>query len=459
MKRILYLLVFCIAQTTVHAQFSSQNINLLSNWFNPNEPVATSYGIKYNGIWGWHDGAGREYAIVCAASGTHFIDVTVPTAPVAVDFVQGRRNNCIWREAKTYQNYAYLVSDDASPNSLQIVDLSYLPDSVHVVYDDDNIFERAHTIFIDGDKLYAGIVNGGSTGYASMAVYSLANPTNPTLIRKLDMDYTVPSSVHDMFVRNDTVYASGSWSGLYIYKFDANQFSLLGSLTTYVDQGYNHSSALTDDGNYLFFTDEVPDGMDIKVLDVSDMNNLTVVHNFHSHDLATPHNPFIKDNILYMAYYQDGLQAYDISTAASPLPVGYFDTYPANPPGTYPSPAYAGAWGAYPWLPSGVILVNDMQSGLFVLDASGLTGINSPEQKDFVVRPNPVMQGNDLVIEAGSELTGQALLITDLAGKDIYKGTVSGTATRLSTNQFAAGMYMMRIGENSQVFRKFTVID
>jgi hypothetical protein len=69
------------------------------------------------------------------------------------------------------------------------------------------------------------------------------------------------------------------------------------------------------------------------------------------------------------------------------------------------------------------------------------------------------LQGNDLVIEAGSELNGQVLIITDLAGKDIYKVTVSGTATRLSTNQFAAGMYTMRIGDHAQVFRKFTVID
>ncbi|MBK7966851.1 MAG: hypothetical protein IPK10_17395 [Bacteroidetes bacterium] len=145
-------------QSRAQTVYDSQNINLLSVWDDTSVPPEPTYSIRYNGIWGWDDGMGHEYAIIGATTGVYFIDITNPTAPMEVDFVAGRRNGCIWREIKTYRHYAYLVSDDASPNSFQIVDLQYLPDSVSVVHDGTSIFERAHTIFVDGNKLYGGIV-------------------------------------------------------------------------------------------------------------------------------------------------------------------------------------------------------------------------------------------------------------------------------------------------------------
>jgi choice-of-anchor B domain-containing protein len=445
--RYILLVIFFFSTAAVKAQYDHNNISLLSNWFNPLEPTATAYGIKYNGIWGWNDASGNEYAIVGAASGTYFIDVTNPAAPVQRDYVQGRRNNCIWREIKTYQNYCYMVSDDGAPNSLQIVDMSYLPDSVHVVYDDNTIFERAHTIYIENDKLYCGYVHGGSIGAASMAVYSLANPELPSLIRNLDADYTAQgSTVHDMFVKNDTVYASCGYNGLFIFKLDAtNHFQYINSLVTYIDQGYNHSSALDMSGNYLYFTDEVPEGMDIKVLDVSDLSNLTVVNNFHSNDLATPHNPFVKGNLLYMAYYQDGLQVYDITNPAAPVLAGYFDTYYQNPAGTYPSPAYAGAWGAYPWLPSGNILVSDMQNGLFVLDPSGIAAVTSPVKNDFAIRPNPAVPGHRMVIESAQELHHGLLRFTDIAGHTVYSTGFDGKNLSITVPDIASGLYIVSL--------------
>lgn len=463
MKNNYLLLLLMLSVSAVNAQvYDFNNITLQSNWFNPTEPTATAYNIKYNGIWGWSDGNGKEYAIVGAASGTYFIDVTNPSTPIQRDYVAGRRNNCIWREIKTYQNYCYMVSDDQSPNSLQIVDLSYLPDSVHIVYDDNTLFERAHTIWVDGNKLYAGITNGGSVGSSTMSVFDLTNPVSPTLIRKLNSDYTLSSGqVHDMYVRNDTVYASCAYDGLYIFKLTSgNTFQYINSITTYVDQGYNHSSALNDAGTHLYFTDEVPSGMDIKVADVTDLSNVSVVNNFHSNDLATPHNPFIKGNLLYMAYYQDGLQVYDISNPATPVLAGFFDTHYQNPVGTYPNPAYAGAWGAYPWLPSGNILVNDMQNGLFVLDASGITAVSSVKNNDFVIRPNPLHNGSNLIIECVKELNNASFTVSDPSGKVVAEQIVNGKTLSLQLPDLAGGLYIVSIVQDGfRMTRKISVVD
>lgn len=66
-----------------------------------------------------------------------------------IDFIPGRyvSSQAITREYKTYRQYAYAVGDEGL-SSLQIIDLSYLPDSVHLVNDLQNNFLEKHTIFL-----------------------------------------------------------------------------------------------------------------------------------------------------------------------------------------------------------------------------------------------------------------------------------------------------------------------
>jgi hypothetical protein len=52
----------------------------------------------------------------------------------------------------------------------------------------------------------------------------------------------------------------------------------------------------------------------------------------------------------------------DISNTADPKEVGYFDTFPVSD-----NTSFNGAWGVYPYLPSGVVLISDISSGLYVV--------------------------------------------------------------------------------------------
>ena len=126
-------LTFCFAKAQV--TYPSSNINLIG-FINP-ETVAGTDAIKYSGCWGYNQTSkNKEYAIVGSSTGTYFIDITAPATPTVCDYVKGAHTSpCIWREVNVYQNYAYVVSDDSPPNSFQIIDMQYLPDSVHVVYD------------------------------------------------------------------------------------------------------------------------------------------------------------------------------------------------------------------------------------------------------------------------------------------------------------------------------------
>lgn len=447
----------------VQAQYDTLNMSLYSNWSDASVPAEPMFSAKYSSCYGWASG-GKEYAILGASSGTYFIDVTNPSAPIQCDFVAGRRDSCVWREYKTYQHYVYMVSDDAAPNSFQIADLAYLPDSVHVIYDSTDIFSRSHTVFIDGNKLYCGTTNGIS-GTKSMAVYSLSNPTHPTLLRTLNQDYPSIPSVHDMFVRNDTVYASCGNTGFFVYKFDtvANQFNLLTSLTSYGFQGYNHSSFITENGKTLVFADEVPTGLPMKIYDISDFSNFIFKANFQSHVGATPHNPYIKGNKVILSYYEDGIQIYDISNPSSPVLAGYFDTHPQN--GTTYN-GYHGCWGAYHELPSGILLASDMQNGLFVLNVSTIfppSPQSITEQNelnfDYSVFPNPTQHKFNIHISSPLN-TDIIFCITDITGQKIQTGSISPNQSNMSIDitGVATGMYFINlISTKGSVTKKLLV--
>ncbi|MBK7668962.1 MAG: choice-of-anchor B family protein [Sphingobacteriaceae bacterium] len=216
-------LTFCFSKAQV--TYPSSNINLIG-FINP-ETVSAS-GVKYSGCWGYNQTSkNKEYAIVGSSRGTYFIDISSPATPTVCDYVPGTSSPGVWREVNVYQNYAYVVSDNSPPNSFQIIDMQYLPDSVHVVHNNNTTyFERGHQVYVDGNKLYVAGIRFAGSGSANMRVYSLATPSAPVLLRTLSQDYPSITYVHDMFVRRDTVFAHCGNQGLHVYKFTAsNTFS------------------------------------------------------------------------------------------------------------------------------------------------------------------------------------------------------------------------------------------
>lgn len=432
------LLLTCHA-VNAQTSYPSLNINLLAH-LNPETDNTNDDGRKYSGCWGWYQAnKQKEYAIVGTSSKTYFVDVTNPQNPVIRDSVMAAHAGCTWREIKNYQNYCYIVSDDIKPNTFQIVDMQYLPDSVHVIHNGTTYFERCHTIFVDKDRLYCGSVTPAGTNAPteSMRVYSLANPANPVLLRKLQQDVPSITTVHDMFVRNDTVYASCGFQGFFILKFNpvTNTISQMQSFTGYPYNGYNHSSWQTDDRKTMVFADEVPAGLPAKVIDVSDFNNITLVDTIRSHLRATAHNPYIMNNRwCWMSTYQDGLYLYDISTPSNTTIHGYFDTHPQH--GTndnFAGSDYSGNWGAYPYLPSEIIIACDMQNGIFILegdyDYKISVGINEQKQtakstSAFSVYPNPA--GNEIgILIANQDNRQLSYTVCDVSGQVVMSDRIA----------------------------------
>ncbi|NQZ55719.1 MAG: hypothetical protein HRS51_04370, partial [Candidatus Nitrosopelagicus sp.] len=95
--------------------------------------------------------------------------------------------------------------------------------------------------------------------------------------------------MHDAYVRNDTAYLNCGNDGFRIVDFHYLDLPLpppipyieLASLISYPDAGYNHSGWLNDEGTVYAMLDE-NHGYDIKLLDVSDFNNISVLSTFNS---------------------------------------------------------------------------------------------------------------------------------------------------------------------------------
>ena len=372
MNKIATLVPGLLLSFPLHAQISD-GIDSVFNWDDPSIVGSMVYDNSYNEIWGFVSN-GREFGVIGSTKGTHIFDLSNTDSVYEAAYVAGRVQGIqiIHRDYHDYQGYLYVVADEGV-SSLQIIDLQYLPDSVQLVYDSDSLVMTSHNIFIDSATAHLYVCSkSGATGppFTAMTVYSLTNPVDPGWL----YDYTDVGHVHDVFVRKDTAYIHAGPQGMRVVDFTAipGGHTVLGSLTIYPDQAYNHSGWLSEDGSIYAFADEAH-GMDVKICDVTDLSDIKVISQINSgfHDSSMAHNLIFKGDYLYIAYYHDGLQIYNLSDPANPVRTGYYDTYLKTD-----HTSFRGAWGVYPFLSSGRILISDMQTGFYVVDAT--EAINKP---------------------------------------------------------------------------------
>jgi len=239
-------------------------------------------------------------------------------------------------------------------------------------------------------------VVGSNTNPHGVIIFDIkTDPGNPILLKNLNFrdvqnDQSGNYYVHDIYVLNDTAYCSHGYVGYRIWDItDVNNVSLIGELDD--SNGYNHSSWKHPNAPYMYVAEEVPIGKPIYVYDISDIENPFTTHSFKdpleapNYNNNRPHNPFVLRERMYISYYHDGIQVYDVSDPEMPERIAYYDTYLNNNGNGYSG--YEGAWGAYPFLPSGCILAADITHGLNTLELT-----ISPDA-------DACMPSNDIVVD------------------------------------------------------------
>ncbi|HIA37089.1 MAG TPA: choice-of-anchor B family protein [Flavobacteriales bacterium] len=449
MKAILSTLLL-FGACAVQAQ-DSLNVKLLFHWQEDTLPTSSAIDNVYNEVWGYARD-GREYAIIGSTIGTHIFDVTDPKNSHEVAMVPGavQGNSLIHRDYHDYDDYLYIVADEGL-STLQIVDLMLLPDSAPIVYDSDSLVRTSHNIFIEREtkRLYvcggAVLSSIGPVVTANhLSVFSLANPILPELMVNCRFDLSFWNYVsaisgdyiHDIYVKNDTAYCHAGETGFFILDFsDTGNVQKIGSLDVYPQQGYNHSGWLSPNRKVYAMSDETW-GMDIKIMDISDLGNIMILDTIGSeeHPLAMSHNLIFRDNFLYISHFVDGLYIYDLTNLDSIRLAGYYDTSTR----LHEQGKWEGAWGVYPFLPSGNVLISDMQTGLWVFDVSdAITGIPSSisVSDQLCLYPNPTKGSLEVEGWKGSEM-----MVYDVYGKIVQ----TTTSSHLDLSSFSNGVYLIK---------------
>jgi choice-of-anchor B domain-containing protein len=434
---------YIVASLLLLAGYSANTQSILTkhfSWDDESLPIASPGGLnlQYSGIWGMTVN-NHEYAVLGGAGHVLFFDVTSPANTKLVGKFPGNVVT-IWREFKSYKNRLYAVSDNSN-EGLMIFDLSQAPDTIVRTYWSTALFNDAHSIALDtvSGHIY---LNGGSSGQGVTILDVSQNPDQPVLLAKINQ---LPGGyIHDSYVRNDTLYASSGNNGYYIYDFktDPLQPHLITSTST---GGYNHNSWLTADGKYAYYTEEVPQGRPIQIVDLSELTTTgqieTVGNGFldfqvPSGTLAVAHNVYIKDHWLFDSQYEDGLLVYDITNPVNPVLAWKYDTHPENT--IYNG--YFGNWGNYPWFPSGTIIAGDMQNGLFVLGfPASATADPAIADPNVYVYPNPARDKASVFVPNNAAWTYRLM---DLNGKVLRSG--QGTSA-ISLLGIVPGMYLAEI--------------
>jgi choice-of-anchor B domain-containing protein len=416
MRFALHLLTLLLGLSATAQQ--AHNVRLLCNWSDSTNAPGNGAGQHWNDVWGFtmH---GREYGVIGGTNGLHIIDVATCEERA---FHPGLAQNVIHRDYKTYRNYLYAVCDEGF-SSLQVFDLSYLPDSIHLVYDRSAELTRAHTIFIDTARarLYACSATSRAGVFYNLQIFSLQRPDSPEYVAGLKNAI----STHAVYARNDTVWCSNAYEGFEIISTKNPTIApIIGGLISYPDRGYNHSSWIGYDGIGVMADETF--GKQVKVIDASDPEQVEVLSMFSprgNDTLSIPHNPYLLGRSAIVSYYMDGLQIYDLTDPRHPVQTGYYNTY-LGPR----KQDYAGAWGAYPFLPSRKILVSDMQRGLFVLDATEALEVKSTANPVLYVTPNPVSSGEPLRVSLPDTWNGKLRLqIRDVTGRTLTDKLITRT--------------------------------
>ncbi|GAB4408280.1 MAG: hypothetical protein OHK0039_11250 [Bacteroidia bacterium] len=394
------MLTFLILILAYMAQGQPVNMIFLSN---------IPYPQGTNDVWGYVDDDGTEYAIVGTWTGVAIVSLADPANPVEVAFIPGPVS--LWRDMKTWGHYAYASNE--TDLGLLIIDLSGLPNTV--THKDTIIggISRIHNLWIDeAGYLYASgggpfVFNGG------IAIFDLTDPWRPNLAGAYDGTY-----VHDVYVRDGLAYAAEIYDGqLTILDVSDRTTPTLIGLQSYPG-GFTHNTWLNDAGTVCFTTDEVG-GSYIHAWDITDPTDIKLldrIRSEHSGGTTVPHNVHVLDDYLVVSYYRDGIVVYDASRPDRMVEVAHYDTSPFSGDG------FNGSWGAYPFLPSGLVLASDMEEGLFVLQPTYQRGC----YLDGTVRDSvtgAVLDGITVVIDT------LATVQTDADGRFSFETAQTGTYT------------------------------
>lgn len=348
-RRFTTLLAAILFQLPLFSQ--NQNIAFRSEMTFSGQTVANVCGYAANG---------REYALAGASKGMIIVDITDPDNPVQI--VQIPNIDDEWKEIKVFQHYAYITTEGET-GALQIVDLNNLPSPnlpYHTYNGDGAIagqLSTIHSLHIDTAKANVYLYGSNLATGGALVLDLNQDPYNPVYLGQYNLNY-----IHDGYVNNDTLYGCHIYDGYFsIIDFqDKNNPIVL--QTQHTPSNFTHNSWLSIDHKTLFTTDETSNSF-LTAYDISDISNIHELDRIQSNpgSASIVHNTHILDDYAITSWYRDGVTIVDAHRPANLIQVANYDTYDGSGSG------FDGAWGVYPFLPSGTLVVSNIDPGKIIM--------------------------------------------------------------------------------------------
>jgi choice-of-anchor B domain-containing protein len=399
-------------------EYQCNNVDMMS--FLSHEDMG-SETMEGNDIWGWAQD-GREFGLVGQTDGTAFVEINKYGSLEYLGRLDTHTTNTSWRDIKVIKNHAYIGSE-APDHGLQIFDLTKLMDLkknkpwwqrftpvVFDIYNDVTAhfdgFGASHNIVAheEVDMIYAvggreGENARNTTCAGGMFMVDVSDPASPWSPGCVGIDgyvhdaqcviYKGPST---QFTGREICFGYNE-DTLTIYDMTDKQNVQIISKTDYVGNEYTHQGWLiSDDMNYLLLDDELDElnqagppagyaGGELNhtttyIFDVSDITAPVYTGFYQSPAKSIDHNQYTLKGLSYQANYGSGLRVIDVSgipsdpTGGNIEETGFFDCHPEDDD-VNGVVEFLGTWGVYPYLPSGYVLLNSIERGVYVLKYNG----------------------------------------------------------------------------------------
>ncbi len=364
--------------------YPCKNVDLLA--FLPQSALG---GGGSSSMWYWTDSLnGSEYILYCRSNGVSFVNVTDPNNPRYLGNLPAANGvSSSWCDIRTYKNYAYIGKDSVS-HGIQIFDLTKLRNvtttQTFTAAARFTGITNSHTLWINQATGFL-YVSGANTCSKGLTIYNIQNPLTLSLAGCYSSAVYSHESVVVNYTGPDTRYTGREIA--FNYTGQGRTFQILDvtnkssikvlSSVTHPGAGFIHQGHWTSDFKHMIVNDETistaggsPDFVyNIEKLDAA---------RYVGKDIATRgtfvnHNGYTVGNRHFQASYRGGLRILDTTNAASAaLPeVGYFDVDPSSN-----SSGYSGSWMALPYLKNGVVAVQSIGVGLFLVRPTGTAAVS-----------------------------------------------------------------------------------
>lgn len=389
------------------------NISLIAE-SNPIPPVPPS-NFSYADV--WTDGTYAYVGSDRSGQGMAIFDITNPTNPVYLTTYAGSE----MEDVEVWDGIGYFgsdVHDDVVPidgTGVDIVDLSipFSPSLLSRV--DESLCSAAgcghykvHTLSVNNGHLYTA-----DNETDVVKIVDVSNPSSPQVVKSLDIGAPSGVASHEVVAFNDRLYVASKSSSTttngWFHIYDVSNPANPVLLKAFLSGARTHTATPTADGNTLVIAEERSDG-NVLLYDISMINQAndpdspvllsTLNRTNVGIDAHSPHHPHLYGNLLFLAWYEAGLQVFNVADPANPIHVGAFDTYPGT------STNFNGNWGIDMSLGLDKVLLSDRSRGLIVVDASGVLAAGDYNQDGTVDADDYTAWRNEFGATTGSQHHG-----------------------------------------------------